>query len=105
MGAQGRPRGILADTGHDPLGAGLECGGRGGAQVVLGGDVQSVEVAGGGVAEPEPVGEACSRCVVVAETGASSRARTSSRRSVAVGGWTLSGRMIACGSPSPTTCR
>jgi hypothetical protein len=76
----------------------------GGAEVVFGGDVESVEVAGGGVAEPGRRGGVLAQHGG-AETGASSRARMFSRRSVAVGGWRFSGRMIACGSPSPTTCR
>ena len=52
----------------------------------LGGDVEGVEVAGGGLTE-QGAGSWSSRRVVVAEREASSRARIGSRRSVAVSGW------------------
>ena len=91
VGAQGGPGGVVGEAGDDPVGAGLERGDGGGAEVVFGGDVEGVEVAGGRRRRAGAVGSACSRAVVVAETGASSRARMRSRRSVAVGGRTLSG--------------
>ena len=66
-------------------------------------DVQGVDVP---AASPSWVaGSPCSRCRVVADRAASSRARICSSRSVAVDGWTVSGRIRVCGSPSPTTCR
>src|SRR5829696_5912421 len=56
----------------------------------------------------EPVGVALDRVEkpgssVVAEVGVSSRARICCKVSVGVRGATVSGRMTACGSPSPTT--
>ncbi len=72
---------------------------------VFGGDVQAVGVALNGIVEPDG-GIAGSRSRVVAEVGASSRARICfeqlGRRCAGV---TVSGRMTVCGSPSPTTCR
>ena len=44
-----------------------------------------------------------SRSKVLAEVGASSRARICCRVSVGVRGEMVSGRITVCGSPSPTT--
>ena len=53
VGAQRRPCGVVCDARNDLVSCGLEVGDRDGTEMVFGGDVEGVEVAGGGGAEPQ----------------------------------------------------
>ena len=105
MGAEGGPGRLVDEAGHNLLGGDVQRLDDFASGQVFGGHMEGVDIAGGGVSEPD------GRVVLVALQGgggprrASSRARICSSSSVAVDGWTVSGRMRLCGSPSPTTCR
>ena len=102
MAAQGRPGRLLGEPVEQRVGAVVEVGDQLSAGDVFGGDVEGVEVAGGGGAEPDG-GVLLLALRGGGGCGAASRARICSSSSVAVRGWTLSGWMTVCGSPSPTT--
>ena len=51
VGAQGGPRGVVGEAVDDPVCAGVEAGDRGSSEVVFGGDVERVDVPGGGVGQ------------------------------------------------------
>jgi hypothetical protein len=75
-----------------------------GSEELFGCDVEAVGVALDRLEEPGP-GSLSSRSKVLAETGASSRARICCSVSVGVHGEMVSGRMRVWGPPSPTTWR
>jgi hypothetical protein len=104
VSAQGGPGVSAGEVGNDRVG----CLGRGvgpaRAQVLLGGDVEGVDVPGGRVTQQE-AGSSASRRRVLADREESSRLRIRCSRSVAVSGWVWSGRITLCSSPSPTTSR
>ena len=103
--SEGRPRRLVGEVGDDLVGSAVEHLNDLGSNEVLGCDLEAVGVALDGRRKSRAAGSLSSRSRVVAEVGASSRARICCSVSVGVRGETVSGRMRVCGSPSPTTCR
>ena len=86
VGPQGRPGGFVGEAGYVLVGL-VELGDGCGSDDLFGGDVEAVGVALDGI-ESRAAGSLSSRSRVVAETGASSRARICCSISVGVrGGW------------------
>ncbi len=98
------PRRLAGDAGDDLVGLAVECFNDPGAEEVLGRDVEPVGVALDGV-EQSDSSVVQFRRSLVAEVGVSSRSRICCRVSVGVRGAMVSGRMMLCGSPLPTTWR
>ena len=104
MAAKGRPCRLRGQPVEQALGAAVEAGYHLWAGEVFSGQVEGVDVAGRGWAEPG------GGILLLALQGGGglrgeSRAKICSSSSVAVRGWTVSGRITLCGSPSPTTER
>ena len=103
VGSQGWPGGFSSESGEVLVGLVELCDGLG-SDELFGCDVEAVGVALDRL-ESRAAGSFSSRSKVLAESGASSRARICCSVSVGVRGAMVSGRMRLCGSPSPTTWR
>ena len=100
-GPEGRPGGFSGESGDVLVGLVELCDGLWSEQL-FGCDVEAVGVALDRLEQPGRW-VVSSRSKVLAETGASSRARICCSVSVGVRGAMVSGRMRVWGSPSPTT--
>jgi hypothetical protein len=103
MGTEGGPRQLLDQTGHNLLGRHIQRLHDSPSCQVCGG-LEGVDIPWGGVAEPD------GRVMLVALQGAGGPGRIVAGQDLLqhlgrVDGWTVSGRMRLCGSPSPTSCR
>jgi hypothetical protein len=102
--SKGRPRRLAGEVGDDLVGLAVEHLNDLRSNEVLGRPLEAVGVALHCRVEPgSRVGEFSQQCR--GGGGVSSRARICCKVSVGVRAATVSGRMMLCGSPSPTTCR
>ena len=102
MCSEGRPGRFAGEVGDDLVGLTVERLNDLGSDQLLGRDIEPVGVALNGVEQPGTRVADFSQ-QRGGEVGVLSRARICCRISVGVRGATVSGRMMLCGSPSPTT--